>query len=108
MAMIHGAAVQHALAAVYLCCFVSVTVTARVLPLHPYLESQEKHISNIFDTSNYGILQLQNGLARTPQMGYLTLFFFENLVYGVFFDYVIDCIASDLLCFDLFGWVGGH
>lgn len=86
MAMIHGAAVQHALAAVYLCCFVSVTVTARVLPLHPYLESQEKHISNIFDTSNYGILQLQNGLARTPQMGYLTLiFFFENLVYGGFF-----------------------
>ena len=24
----------------------------------------------IFDTSKYGILQLQNGLARTPQMGY--------------------------------------
>lgn len=76
MAMIHGSAVQLGLAAVYLCCLVSVTVTTSVLPLHPYLESQEKHISNIFDTSNYGILQLQNGLARTPQMGYFIFLFF--------------------------------
>ncbi|KAK6121772.1 hypothetical protein DH2020_044487 [Rehmannia glutinosa] len=48
---------------------VSVAVSGRVLPLHPYLNGEEKPISNIFDTSNYGILQLNNGLARTPQMG---------------------------------------
>lgn len=48
---------------------ISVAVGARVLPLHPYLNGQVKPISNIFDTSNYGILQLNNGLASTPQMG---------------------------------------
>lgn len=49
---------------------ISVAVSAaRVLPLHPYLNGQERPITNIFDTSNYGILQLANGLARTPQMG---------------------------------------
>lgn len=48
---------------------ISVAVTARVLPLHPYLNGQEKPITNIFDTSSYGILQLANGLALTPQMG---------------------------------------
>lgn len=39
-------------------------------PLHPYLNGEEKPISNIFDTSKYGIFQLSNGLAKTPQMGY--------------------------------------
>ncbi|KAI9182514.1 hypothetical protein LWI28_026105 [Acer negundo] len=29
-----------------------------------------KSFNGIFDTSNYGILQLNNGLARTPQMGW--------------------------------------
>ncbi|KAL0321771.1 UNVERIFIED_CONTAM: Alpha-galactosidase 3 [Sesamum calycinum] len=51
-------------------------VTARVLPLHPYLNSQEKPITNVFDTSKYGILQLGNGLARTPQMGWNSWNFF--------------------------------
>ncbi|KAI3458453.1 hypothetical protein Pfo_015116 [Paulownia fortunei] len=53
-----------------------VAVTARVLPLHPYFNGQEKPITNIFDTSNYGILQLGNGLARTPQMGWNSWNFF--------------------------------
>ncbi|KAL2558284.1 Alpha-galactosidase 3 [Forsythia ovata] len=48
----------------------SVAVTARVLPVHPYLSGKEKPITRIFDTSNYGILQLGNGLANTPQMGW--------------------------------------
>lgn len=51
---------------------ISVAVSTRVLPLHPYLNGQEKPISSIFDTSNYGILQLSNGLATTPQMGLVT------------------------------------
>ncbi|KAL0303961.1 UNVERIFIED_CONTAM: Alpha-galactosidase 3 [Sesamum radiatum] len=55
---------------------ISVAVTARVLPLHPYLNRQEKPITNIFDTSKYGILQLGNGLARTPQMGWNSWNFF--------------------------------
>ncbi|XP_051138453.1 alpha-galactosidase 3-like [Andrographis paniculata] len=51
---------------------ISATATARVLPLplHPYLDGPEKPISNVFDTTKYGILQLNNGLARTPQMGW--------------------------------------
>ena len=48
---------------------ISVALSVRVLPLHPYLKGQDKPISNIYDTSNYGILQLNNGLGITPQMG---------------------------------------
>ena len=32
---------------------------------HEILQSRQ----HIFDTSNYGKLQINNGLARTPQMG---------------------------------------
>ncbi|KAL0359115.1 UNVERIFIED_CONTAM: Alpha-galactosidase 3 [Sesamum angustifolium] len=48
----------------------SAAVAARVLPLHPYLNAEQKPVSNVFDTSKYGILQLSNGLALTPQMGW--------------------------------------
>ncbi|XP_022866978.1 alpha-galactosidase 3-like isoform X2 [Olea europaea var. sylvestris] len=54
----------------------SVVLAARVLPVHPYLQSNEKPISNIFDTSKYGILQIKNGLADTPQMGWNSWNFF--------------------------------
>ncbi|CAA2972638.1 alpha-galactosidase 3-like [Olea europaea subsp. europaea] len=54
----------------------SVVLAARVLPVHPYLQSNEKRISNIFDTSKYGILQIKNGLADTPQMGWNSWNFF--------------------------------
>nr|XP_016477460.1 PREDICTED: alpha-galactosidase 3-like [Nicotiana tabacum] len=55
----------------------SVTVTARELPIHPYLKIQERlPISQLYDTSNYGVLQIDNGLARTPQMGWSTWNFF--------------------------------
>ncbi|KAL8552325.1 hypothetical protein ACS0TY_001137 [Phlomoides rotata] len=40
-------------------------VTARVLPYTP-----ENSIAAIYDTSKYGVLQLGNGLASTPQMGW--------------------------------------
>lgn len=46
----------------------------RVSLLNDYDKSIFKSsFRRIFDTSKYGILQLQNGLARTPQMGYLSL-----------------------------------
>ena len=46
----------------------SLTIQARVVPL---LQNHERPSSkNVFDTSKYGILQLNNGLASTPQMGY--------------------------------------
>ncbi|XP_047957090.1 alpha-galactosidase 3-like [Salvia hispanica] len=55
---------------------ISVALSVRVLPLHPYLKGQDKPISNIYDTSNYGILQLNNGLGITPQMGWNSWNFF--------------------------------
>ena len=50
-----------------------------------------KSFNGIFDTSNYGILQLNNGLARTPQMGSASLslsldFFFCFFVFFFFFQ----------------------
>ncbi|CAA2978798.1 alpha-galactosidase 3-like [Olea europaea var. sylvestris] len=54
----------------------SVAVTARVSSVHHHLSGQEKPITNIFDTSSYGILQLENGLAKTPQMGWNSWNFF--------------------------------
>ncbi|CAI9772171.1 unnamed protein product [Fraxinus pennsylvanica] len=54
----------------------TVANSARVMPLHPYTQEQVKPISNIFDTSKYGILQLGNGLANTPQMGWNSWNFF--------------------------------
>lgn len=57
-------------AAILIVYVINVANAARVMmPLHPYMREQEKPISNIFDTSKYGILQLGNGLAKTPQMG---------------------------------------
>ncbi|XP_042013413.1 alpha-galactosidase 3-like [Salvia splendens] len=64
------------LAAVVFANLISVSLSVRVLPLHPYLKGQDKPISNIYDTSNYGILQLNNGLGTTPQMGWNSWNFF--------------------------------
>ncbi|KAK6145616.1 hypothetical protein DH2020_022436 [Rehmannia glutinosa] len=72
----HNSAMGCMLTAILYVYVVSVAVSGRVLPLHPYLNGDEKPISNIFDTSNYGILQLNNGLARTPQMGWNSWNFF--------------------------------
>ncbi|KAL1559383.1 Alpha-galactosidase 3 [Salvia divinorum] len=44
----------------------TVAVTARVLPS-----------ADIYDTSKYGILELENGLAQTPQMGWNSWNFFR-------------------------------
>ncbi|XP_011076596.1 alpha-galactosidase 3-like [Sesamum indicum] len=55
----------------------AVAVSGRLLPLQPYLNVQEKPIAKIYDTSKYGILQLGNGLATTPQMGWNSWNFFK-------------------------------
>lgn len=55
----------------------AMAIEGRVVPL---LQSCEKSVSRsmfsaIYDTSKYGILQLGNGLAETPQMGFVSLSF---------------------------------
>lgn len=60
------------IAAIIVCVYVrAVAVSGRGVPLHPYmgLGGEEKPFSKIYDTSNYGFLQIGNGLAKTPQMG---------------------------------------
>lgn len=50
------------------CFLLSASASARLEPLiEEFRESRA--VVDIFDTSNYGKLQLNNGLARTPQMG---------------------------------------
>lgn len=58
----------HLLLFLYLSAF-SVGIATRVVPLDKSTTSGSFSF-NIFDNSKYGILQLNNGLARTPQMGY--------------------------------------
>ncbi|CAI9768266.1 unnamed protein product [Fraxinus pennsylvanica] len=72
----------------------SVAVTARVLSEHPYLSGLEKPITNIFDTSNYGILQLGNGLAKTPQMGWNSWNFFACNISEKVFKETADALIS--------------
>ncbi|ONK77145.1 uncharacterized protein A4U43_C02F3560 [Asparagus officinalis] len=54
---------------------ISLSLSSRIYPL---IEEPIKPVSRIspFDTSNYGKLQLNNGLARTPQMGWNSWNFF--------------------------------
>lgn len=47
--------------------FLSTVSSARVVPL-PIIEKPDG-VVNLFDNSKYGLLQLSNGLAQTPQMG---------------------------------------
>ncbi|CAA3005340.1 alpha-galactosidase 3-like [Olea europaea subsp. europaea] len=72
----------------------SVAVTARVLSVHPYLSGLEKPITNIFDTSNYGILQIGNGLAKTPQMGWNSWNFFACNISEKIFKETADALIS--------------
>jgi alpha-galactosidase len=45
-----------------------------------------RSFNNVFSTSNYGIFQLNNGLARTPQMGSLSNAFFLHFFFIVFWE----------------------
>ncbi|CAI9091857.1 OLC1v1026959C1 [Oldenlandia corymbosa var. corymbosa] len=74
---------------------VLVVVNARVLAPHPFAgEVQQNFISNVFDTSKYGILQLQNGLARTPQMGWNSWNFFACNINETVIKETADALIS--------------
>ncbi|KAK4351244.1 hypothetical protein RND71_030557 [Anisodus tanguticus] len=77
--------------------FLLVTVTARVLPIHPYLKIQDTPISQLYDTSNYGFLQIDNGLARTPQMGWSTWNFFACNINETVIKETVDALISNSL-----------
>ena len=79
-----------------------VAIEGRVVSL---LQSYEKSgfrpsFSTIYDTSKYGIFNLNNGLARTPQMGFDSLCFsrvfsmssFIVLLMGFCQFYIFVCI----------------
>ncbi|XP_027110632.2 alpha-galactosidase 3-like isoform X1 [Coffea arabica] len=73
----------------------SVMIAARmVLPVHPYSRSLVKPISNIFDTSNYGVFQLDNGLAQTPQMGWNSWNFFACNINETVIKETADALIS--------------
>lgn len=59
---------------------ISLAIAVRVAPLYQSYEkpsfARSSSFNNIFDTSKYGIFQLDNGLARTPQMGWNSWNFF--------------------------------
>ncbi|CAN4102374.1 unnamed protein product [Withania somnifera] len=71
-----------------------VTVTARVVPIHPYLKLEDRPISQLYDTSNYGFLQIDNGLARTPQMGWSTWNFFACNINETVIKETADALIS--------------
>jgi hypothetical protein len=62
----------------------------------PFLQNYRKPIfrsnfHNIYDTSNYGVFQLTNGLALTPQMGFVSLFFSSFLsIHQNTFQFIIS------------------
>ncbi|OVA17264.1 Glycoside hydrolase [Macleaya cordata] len=76
---------------------ISLSIAVRVVPL---LENHEKPISRsnnnniIFDTSMYGRLQLNNGLARTPQMGWNSWNFFACNINETVIKETADALIS--------------
>ncbi|KAL6980824.1 Alpha-galactosidase 3 [Sarracenia purpurea var. burkii] len=80
MARLRGVEVEPILILILCVSAISLTIETRVVPVPvpvPHLlQNHEKPSSNIFDTSKYGILQLNNGLAPTPQMGWNSWNFF--------------------------------
>ncbi|KDO44287.1 hypothetical protein CISIN_1g012852mg [Citrus sinensis] len=69
----------------------------------PLLQSYEKasysrgfsrNFGKIFDTSNYGILQLNNGLASTPQMGWNSWNFFACNISETIIKETADALVS--------------
>ncbi|XP_054798207.1 alpha-galactosidase 3 isoform X2 [Prosopis cineraria] len=77
-------------------CASSVSIAARVAPL---LQTQEKSIfssdfHSIYDSSKYGILQLNNGLGRTPQMGWNSWNFFACNINETVIRETADALVS--------------
>lgn len=76
-------------------CLVAVAISVRVPPLHPYLKlGGEIPISRVYDTSKYGILQLGNGLASTPQMGWNSWNFFRCYINETVIKETADALVA--------------
>lgn len=69
------------------------SISAKVPPL---IEESSKPISKInpFDASNYGKLQINNGLARTPQMGWNSWNFFACNINETVIKETADALVS--------------
>uniref|UniRef100_M0ZV96 Alpha-galactosidase n=1 Tax=Solanum tuberosum TaxID=4113 RepID=M0ZV96_SOLTU len=81
-------------AVVSLTVFLMSVTAATVLPIHPYLKVEDTFISQLYDTSNYGFLQIDNGLARTPQMGWSTWNFFACNINETVIKETADALIS--------------
>ncbi|KAJ1384720.1 Glycosyl hydrolase, all-beta [Sesbania bispinosa] len=87
---------SNALLVILLLCVSSVSVSARDVPL---LQSYGKPIfrsnfHSIYDTSKYGVLQLSNGLALTPQMGWNSWNFFACNINETVIKETADALVS--------------
>ncbi|KAM7491856.1 hypothetical protein LguiA_034777 [Lonicera macranthoides] len=89
MASIHIAA-----AAILYMSTLSLVLAVRVVPNPPLLINQQKPYSNMFDTSMYGLLQLNNGLAQTPQMGWNSWNFFACDINETVIKETADALVS--------------
>ncbi|KAI8008551.1 Alpha-galactosidase 3 [Camellia lanceoleosa] len=73
---------------------ISLTIGESAVPVRPLLRNQEKPSSDIFDTSKYGILNLNNGLALTPQMGWNSWNFFACNINETVIKETADALVS--------------
>lgn len=72
--------------------FLSTVSSARVVPL-PIIEKPDG-VANLFDNSKYGLLQLSNGLAQTPQMGWNSWNFFACNINETLIKETADALIS--------------
>ncbi|KAL4556965.1 hypothetical protein LXL04_035135 [Taraxacum kok-saghyz] len=72
--------------------FLSTVSSARVLPL-PIIAKPDG-VVNVFDNSKYGLLQLSNGLAQTPQMGWNSWNFFACNINESLIKETADALVS--------------
>ncbi|KAF3433286.1 hypothetical protein FNV43_RR24388 [Rhamnella rubrinervis] len=75
----------------------SLAIAGRVEPLWQTYEKPNflrPDLDRIFDTSKYGILQLNNGLARTPQMGWNSWNFFACNINETVIKETADALIS--------------
>ncbi|KAK9159270.1 hypothetical protein Scep_005844 [Stephania cephalantha] len=69
-------------------------IAARVVPLLENRQISTSESTGLFDTSNYGKFQLNNGLARTPQMGWNSWNFFACNIKETLIKETADALVS--------------
>ncbi|KAK9124708.1 hypothetical protein Sjap_014310 [Stephania japonica] len=69
-------------------------IAVRVVPLLENREVSTSESTALFDTSNYGKFQLNNGLARTPQMGWNSWNFFACNINETLIKETADALVS--------------